>query len=195
MNRGYTAAEYLDRVAMVRALRPDVSVASDFIVGFPGETPGDFEATLDLVRRARFTQAFVFKYSPRPGTVGAARLPDDVPDAVKRRRNNDLLAVVEEIAGEENAKFIGRTLCVFVEEVSPLGRRNPRSAILNLPAVASAKAGPQLRGRAPTNHIVVFDGPKSLLGTEVDVRIDASSPLTLFGSLVEGPDEPARQVK
>jgi tRNA-2-methylthio-N6-dimethylallyladenosine synthase len=181
MNRGYTAAEYLDRVALVRARRPDVAVASDFIVGFPGETDADFQATVDLVRRAQFTQAFVFKYSPRPGTLGAARLADDVPDAVKRRRNNDLLAVVEEVAGQANAARVGRTVRVFVEELAPRPKLNP----LAQPAGRlNESLNPQLRGRAPTNHIVVFDGPESLVGSEVDVRIDASSPLTLFGTLL-----------
>ena len=179
MNRGYTAAEYLERVAMARAARPDMAVASDFIVGFPGETAADFEATMELVRRARFSGAFVFKYSPRPGTSAAKRFPDDVPTQEKRRRNQELLALVEEITGEENRKFTGRTVRVFVEEVSPRGRqacpeRSRRGGRLNM-----AKAI-QLRGRTPCNRIVVFDGPPSLVGQEVDVRIIGSSPLTLF---------------
>ena len=103
MNRGYTAAEYEDRVAMVRALRPGLKVESDFIVGFPGETAEDFEATVDLVRRVRFAGAFVFKYSPRPGTAAAERFPDDVPAAEKRRRHSRLLALVKEIAREQRS--------------------------------------------------------------------------------------------
>jgi tRNA-2-methylthio-N6-dimethylallyladenosine synthase len=191
MNRGYTHSQYLERVALVRSMRPDVAVASDFIVGFPGETDDDFRATVDLVRRARFTQAFVFKYSPRPGTIAAERLEDDVPDPVKRRRNNDLLALIEEVAGEENKKYVGQVLRVFVEELAPRPRLNknvsqagwltesstPHSA-LRIPHLV------QLRGRAPTNHIVVFDGPPELIGTEVDVRIDDATPLTLFGTLL-----------
>ena len=185
MNRGYTAEEYMDRVAMVRALRPDVAVASDFIVGFPGESETDFEATCRLVRRARFSGAFVFKYSPRPGTAAAERLADDVPDAEKRRRNNRLLALVEEITGEENRKFVGRTVRVFVEEISPrpharkgsdpfFAAANPQSAIRD----------PQLRGRTPCNRIVVFDGPPQLVGTEVDVAVIDSGPLTLFATRI-----------
>ena len=103
MNRGYTAAEYEDRVAMVRALRPGLKVESDFIVGFPGETAEDFEATVNLVRRVRFAGAFVFKYSPRPGTAAAERFPDDVPAAEKRRRHSRLLALVKEIAREQRS--------------------------------------------------------------------------------------------
>ena len=189
MNRGYTVAEYLDRVAMVRAMRPGLAAASDFIVGFPGESEADFEATCDLVRRARFSGAFVFKYSPRLGTAAAKRLTDDVPDAEKRRRNSALLSLVEEITGEENRKFVGRTVRVFVEKLSPrphakkgsdpstdkgsdpfFAASNPQSAIRN----------PQLRGRTPCNRIVVFDGLPSLVGTEVDVEVVDASPLTLF---------------
>ena len=103
MHRGYTAAEYEDRVAMVRARRPGLKVESDFIVGFPGETAEDFEATVNLVRRVRFAGAFVFKYSPRPGTAAAERFPDDVPAAEKRRRHSRLLALVKEIAREQRS--------------------------------------------------------------------------------------------
>ena len=195
MNRGYTAAEYAERVAMVREARPDVAVASDFIVGFPGETAEDFEATLDLVRRMRFAGAFVFKYSPRPGTA-AERYADDVPIAEKRRRHKELLALVEQIAGEENQRFAGRTVRVLVEGMAPRpelnvrarqGERlrdaellpyNPQSEIRNPKSV-------QLRGRTPCHRIVVFDGPPGAVGTEVDVAIWKAGPLTLFGKLVD----------
>jgi len=196
MNRGYTAAEYLDRVAMIRAMRPGVAVASDFIVGFPGESEADFEATCQLVRRARFSGAFVFKYSPRPGTAAARRLADDVPDAEKRRRNNALLALVEEITGEENRKFVGRTVRVFVEELAPRPHAKKGSDLLSVegpdPFFAasnpqSAIRNPQLRGRTPCNRIVVFDGPARLVGTEADVEVIGSTPLTLFAALRERP--------
>jgi tRNA-2-methylthio-N6-dimethylallyladenosine synthase len=182
MNRGYTAAEYMDRVAMVRALRPGLAVASDFIVGFPGETEADFEATCEMVRRARFSGAFVFKYSPRPGTAAAKRLADDVPDVEKRRRNNALLAIVEEITGEENRKFVGRRMRVFVEELAPRPKLNETSrlAASRRRARGSSDDLPQLRGRTPCNRIVVFDGPPSLVGTEVEVEVVDASPLTFF---------------
>jgi tRNA-2-methylthio-N6-dimethylallyladenosine synthase len=182
MNRGYTVAEYLDRVAMARAMRPGLAAASDFIVGFPGESEADFEATCDLVRRARFSGAFVFKYSPRPGTAAAKRLTDDVPDAEKRRRNSALLALVEEITGEENRKFVGRTVRVFVEELAPRPKLNDASRLAASRRRARGSSGdlPQLRGRTPCNRIVVFDGPPSLVGTEVDVEVVDSTPLTLF---------------
>ena len=104
MTRGYTAAEYVERVAMVRGLRPDVAVESDFIVGFPGETAEDFEATMALVGQVRFAGAFVFKYSPRPGTLAAERFADDVPTAEKRRRHSELLTLVKRIAAEEKGR-------------------------------------------------------------------------------------------
>ena len=156
-------------------------MASDFIVGFPGETPGDFEATCDMVRRARFSGAFVFKYSPRPGTAAAKRLPDDVPDLEKRRRNNALLAIVEEITCEENRKFIGRRVRVFVEELAPRPKLNDASRLAASRRRARGSGDlPQLRGRTPCNRIVVFDGPLSLVGTEVEVEVVDASPLTLF---------------
>lgn len=192
MNRGYTAAEYADRVALVRAARPEVAVASDFIVGFPGETEADFEATMDLVRRVRFSGAFVFKYSPRPGTRAAERLPDDVPDADKRRRNNALLALVEEITAEENRRFIGRRVRVFVEDLAPRpgldSRREPAGDEATAAAAGPsdpppAVRHPQLRGRTGCNRIVVFRGPPDLVGQEADVTITDAGPLTLFATL------------
>jgi len=181
MNRGYTASEYADRVAMVREAAPQVAVVSDFIVGFPGETREDFEATADLVRRMRFASGFVFKYSPRPGTLAARKYPDDVPTAEKRRRHGTLLALVEQIAGEENQKFVGRTVRVLVEGVSPKAIRNPKSALrpcsgrpehgrgaeIRNSQCCSRSSGltPQAssllqwRGRTPCHRLVVFDGP------------------------------------
>ncbi len=119
MNRGYTRGQYEDRVARVRQARPDVAVVSDFIVGFPGETEADFEATCDLARRTRFAGGFVFKYSPRPGTVAADRYADDVPADEKRRRHRILLDLVQRGAAEQNRTLVGRTVPVFVEGRSP----------------------------------------------------------------------------
>jgi len=210
MKRGYTAAEYADRVAMVRRARPDVAVASDFIVGFPGETEADFDATCDLVRRLRFSGAFVFKYSPRPGTYAAAHFEDDVPVREKRRRHQVLLDLVQGIALEDNKALVGQTFPVFVEGPSP---RPHLDAEADVPASASSRScgpvgldsraerGPggtgrpgytragagdclQLRARTPHNRIVVFDGPADLAGRIVPVRIVRASALTLFGELV-----------
>jgi len=175
MNRGYTVAEYEERVAMVRDARPDMAVASDFIVGFPGETEADFAATCDLARRVRFVGGFVFKYSPRPGTLAARRYPDAVPADDKRRRNQVLLDLIQDIADEDNAARVGRTESVFVEGPSP----HPHLDAEKTPADATGDG--QLRGRTPHNRIIVFDGPQGLAGEIVPVRIVRASALTLFG--------------
>ena len=99
MNRGYTAGAYRDFIDRARALMPDVCIASDFIVGFPTETEEDFEATVKLVRHCRFKNSFIFKYSPRPGTTAIERFKDDVPETVKRRRNNELVSEMTAGAG------------------------------------------------------------------------------------------------
>ena len=203
MNRGYTAAEYLERVAMVRQAAPQVAVHSDFIVGFPGETEADFEATLDLVRRMRPAGAFVFKYSPRPGTLAARDFADDVPLKEKRRRNQALLDLVGRIAAEDNQAFVGREVEVLVEGSSPQARlraatgrspwrtagaeRSPSASDLLPPA-----SGLQLRGRTRCHRLVVFDGPPedstgsghALAGREVRVRVEAAGALTLFAALL-----------
>ncbi len=173
MNRGYTAREYAERVAAVRAARPEVAVASDFIVGFPGETEADFGATCDLVRDVRPAGAFVFKYSPRPGTQ-AATWADDVSAAEKRRRNQGLLDLVGEIAAEENAKLVGREVELLVEGPSP----RPQ---LDAPSDGTGASEPQLRGRTPCHRLVCFRGPATLAGDLVTVRVTRAAGLTLFG--------------
>ena len=184
MNRGYTAAEYEERVAMVRQVRPDVAVASDFIVGFPGETEEDFEATCDLVRRTRFAGGFVFKYSPRPGTA-AELYTDDVPDAEKRRRHQVLQDLVQDIAGEESRALVGRTVPVFVEGPSP--RPHLDAAREGEPEGECGTGGAgevQLRGRTPGGRIVVFTGSADAAGGIVQVRITRAADVTLFGQRV-----------
>ncbi len=124
MNRGYTVAEYEEFLARAREHldQPEIGrplmVSGDVIVGFPGETDEDFEATVGLLRRARYKNCFIFKYSPRPGTVAYERIADDVPEAVKRRRNNELLAIQSEISDAIAREQIGREVEVFVEGVS-----------------------------------------------------------------------------
>lgn len=129
MNRGYSVGEYTEFVDRARSFldqphkgRP-LMVSGDIIVGFPGETDEDFEGTKALVRRARYKNCFIFKYSPRPGTVAYDRIPDDVPEAVKRRRNNELLAIQGEISAEISAEQVGRTVEVMVEGLSKLERK------------------------------------------------------------------------
>jgi len=204
MNRGYTSAEYEERIARVRRARPDVAVASDFIVGFPGETEADFEATCALVRRVGFAGGFVFKYSPRPGTAAARAWPDDVPDAEKRRRHRALLDLVRESAAEENRALLGRTVPVFVEGPSPKphldaaseeesrevcgpagspGRDAPIDSAVGLRThrAESHPADVQLRGRTPAGRLVVFPGQANLAGEIVPVRLARAAGVTLFG--------------
>ncbi len=116
MKRGYTVGDYRDMMARINETLGDAAaVSSDFIVGFCGETDAEFQETVDLVKECRFKNSFIFKYSERPGTKAAGHLPDDVPFDVKRRRNNELLAVQNVISEEDNQKFLGRTVDVLIE--------------------------------------------------------------------------------
>ncbi len=144
MNRGYTVTQYLEFVDRAFKIVPDLSLAGDFIVGFPTETDADFEATCDLVRRVPFKNNFIFKYSPRPGTVAYDRIPDDVPDEVKRWRNNRLLAIQSERSAEVHASWVGRTLPVFFQDTRSI-RRAPIAA-------GAALVGATIEGLAPATQ-------------------------------------------
>lgn len=133
MNRGYTVAEYLEFVDRARAHldqpefgRP-LTISGDFIVGFPTETDEDFDATVALVERVRYKNAFIFKYSPRPGTIAYDKLEDDVPEATKRKRNNELLAVQGRISDTISRAMIGQTVEVFVEGESKRERKRVKA--------------------------------------------------------------------
>lgn len=185
MNRGYTVEEYLEFIDRALAILPDVSIAGDIIVGFPTETEDDFEATKVLMRQVPFKNNFIFKYSPRPGTVADDRLPDDVPVEVKRRRNNELLALQGEVSGRVHAAYVGRRVDVLVEQIS---RHGPAGA----PGVELRWEHPtaQMSGRTPGDLIVVFDAPPDqspdrLLGRIVSVQVEASGSLLLRGVLTE----------
>jgi len=121
MNRGYTIGEYDEFLARARSYldQPEIGrplmLSGDIIVGFPGETDADFDKTVELVNRSRYKNCFIFKYSPRPGTVAFDKIPDDVPEEVKRRRNNELLAVQGAISDEISREQVGRTFDVYVE--------------------------------------------------------------------------------
>ncbi|MCC6424248.1 MAG: tRNA (N6-isopentenyl adenosine(37)-C2)-methylthiotransferase MiaB [Phycisphaerales bacterium] len=186
MNRGYTAGQYYDFVDRAREMMSDISIASDFIVGFPGETEDDFELTMEMVRRCRFKNSFIFKYSPRPGTVAIDRFVDDVSDADKRSRNNRLLAVQQEVSESINRQMIDQTVRVLVEGESKLvSRQAANTGKVELGwekrPVALAADETQMVGRTPGDQVVVFSGPLSLKGQLVDVRINGAKNLTLFG--------------
>ena len=174
MNRHYTAGQYLEMLAKARAVVPDIAIAGDFMVGFPGETQADFEATVDLVKKARYKNCFVFKYSMRPGTTADKRLKDDIPLEVKKSRNIELLAVQEKISEQLSAGFLGKEVTVLVEGLS------------KKPHLNDTESGdtPQLIGRTATDYIVVFNGPPSLAGQFAEVKITKTSPLTLFAALI-----------
>ncbi len=163
MHRGYTSQYYRELIHYAREWIPRITVASDFIVGFPGETDEDFQQTVQLMEEIRFQNCFIFKYSPRTGTR-AAELDDNVPDEIKRKRNITLLELQKRISLEENTKMIGKTLQVLVEG-------------------ASRSDQDKLSGRTRQNHIVVFQGHQNLTGHLVDVTIHEVTDLTLFGKL------------
>ena len=172
MKRGYTVEQYREMVERVREKVPGASLASDFIVGFCGETEADFEATCELVRWAQFKNCFIFKYSPRPGTKAYQLYEDDVPEDVKRRRNNELLALQNAIGLANNQRFIGQVVEVLVEGPSPASRADETDDVL------------QLAGRTHDDRIVVFDGARRLIGQFVQVRVTGVTPTTLIGSVV-----------
>jgi tRNA-2-methylthio-N6-dimethylallyladenosine synthase len=197
MKRGYTVEDYREMLSRIRATIPGAAVTSDFIVGFCGETEADFQQTVDLVRESRFKNSFIFKYSPRPGTKGAELYTDDVPEDVKRRRNNELLAVQNEISEEDNQPFIGREVEVLVEgpskaaqkKGSGAGGQGSGKATLFQTSEHNGKicldAAPlQLTGRTHCDRIVVLDGNPRQIGQLIDVAIYDATAFTLFGSVV-----------
>ncbi|HEV3436651.1 MAG TPA: tRNA (N6-isopentenyl adenosine(37)-C2)-methylthiotransferase MiaB [Gemmata sp.] len=171
MKRNYTAGYYVEMLARCREMVPGVSVSSDFIVGFCGETEESFQKSVELVRTAGFKNSFIFKYSERPGTKAAEHYPDDVPEEVKKRRNNDLLLIQNENSRADHRAQVGKTVEVLVEGPSRLGGKTN---------------GPvrQLTGRSMTDHIVVFDGPDRLIGQTVQLLVNDASPFTLYGTVL-----------
>jgi tRNA-2-methylthio-N6-dimethylallyladenosine synthase len=198
MNRGYTVEQYLAFIERVRRHLPDAELATDIICGFPGETEQDHRATAELLSRVRFKNSFIFKYSPRPGTVAYDRLTDDVPEPVKKRRNNELLAIQAQISAEVHRAYVGRTVRVFVESISAKAKKsNGGSSTLPGGNVTLGWEKPrevtQLSGRTDGDLIVCFEGDRSLIGSIVEVEVADSAPLTLFGRLatVEAAPVPA----
>lgn len=165
MARGYTAESYLRLVDRLREVAPKVELATDVIVGFCGESDAEFAATVDLMRRIEFVQAFIFKYSTRPGTAAEQRMADDVPQAVKEARNQELLALQETIQRRRNRARIGTVEEVLVDGPSKRDRQ-------------------VLAGRTSANRIVHFRGGADLVGQVAAVRIGDATALSLSGELV-----------
>ena len=174
MNRGYTAAEYIELMDTAREIVPDIAIAGDFIVGFPGETDDDFQATVELVKKARFKNCFIFKYSPRPGTGADKKLPDNISEEIKKKRNTELLEIQNKISDKDNKRFLDNTVEVLVEGLSKKPHLNK----------AQHHDNPQLIGRTAEDYIVVFNGPQTLTGQFTNVKITNTSALTLFGKLI-----------
>ena len=165
MKRGYTALEYRSRIRRLRQLRPDISISSDFIVGFPGETDADFEATMGLIADIGFDHSFSFIYSPRPGTPAAA-LPDDTPMERKKRRLAILQARIR-----QQAEAISEAMVGSVQEILVTGR--------------SRKDPGQLQGRTENNRVVNFPAEaETLVGQFVSVEIGEALPNSLRGNLL-----------
>ncbi|MGB4614954.1 MAG: MiaB/RimO family radical SAM methylthiotransferase, partial [Limnochordia bacterium] len=160
MNRHYTSAYYLDLVAKIREAVPEINLTTDLIVGFPGETEEDFQDTLRLVEAVRFSSAFTFIYSPRPGTP-AAKMADQVPEDVKKERVYRLIDLQNRISLEYMQAQLGKTEEVLVDELA-------------------AKTG-ELSGRTRTNKQVLFSGPSDLLGKLVQVKITEAKTWSLRG--------------
>ncbi len=165
MKRGHTAFDYKRKIKRLRAVRPEISLSSDFIVGFPGETEQDFRHTMDLIREIGFDHSFSFIYSRRPGTP-AAELPDDVPHALKQARLAELQHAINDHAQRISRQMVGKVERVLVDRPS---RKDPD----------------ELAGRTENNRVVNFRGPAELIGQFVDLRITAANPNSLRGELID----------
>lgn len=166
MNRKYTREWYLDRIAAIRRYMPDCAITTDLIAGFCGETEEDHLQTLSLMREVGYESAYMFKYSERPNTFSARHFADDVPDEVKGRRLNEIIALQNELSVESNRRDVGKEFTILVEGES---KRSPE----------------QLCGRTSQNKMVVFDRGDHKAGDYVRVRITGSSSATLFGEEIK----------
>jgi tRNA-2-methylthio-N6-dimethylallyladenosine synthase len=165
MRRGYTRQRYLETIAMLRDRLPDLALSTDVIVGYPGETEAEFDETLSLLETVGFDGLFSFAYSPRPGTT-AVRLPDDVPEAEKKRRLHVVNEHQQQWQRRRNEALVGTRDEVLVETVDGNGR---------------------VSGRTPHFRIVHLDGPATLVGQAVRVEITRSGPNSLQGLLSQLP--------
>lgn len=162
MNRKYTREWYLDRIEAIKRIIPNCGLSTDIFCGFHSETEDDHQETLSLMRQCQFDAAFMFKYSERPGTYAAKKLPDDVSEEIKTRRLNEIITLQRSMSQESNERCIGKTFDVLVEGVSKKSRE-------------------QLYGRTEQNQVVVFDRGTHRVGDIVKVKIDEANSATLKG--------------
>jgi tRNA-2-methylthio-N6-dimethylallyladenosine synthase len=166
MNRKYTREWYLDRVKTIRKYMPDCAIGTDVFCGFSGETEADHQDTLDLMKQVKFDMAFMFKYSERPGTLAAKKLPDDVPETIKIQRLNEIIALQNEITRQSNQNEIGKEYEVLVEGLSKRSHQ-------------------ELFGRTSQNKVVIFPREGRHIGEYIKVKIISASSATLKGDVVE----------
>lgn len=180
MNRGYTVEEYYELLDRARARMPDIRLAGDMIVGFPTETEEDHAQSMELLRRAQYKSCFIFKYSPRPGTVSSRRLEDDIPEEIKKRRNQELLELQGTISQQLHGAYTGRVFDVLVESESKL-RSTPEPGTVQLGWEAKKPSEmTRLVGRTEGDEIVIFDGPRALIGSMTPVRaVEGATNLTI----------------
>ena len=166
MNRKYTRAWYLDRIAAIRRILPDCAISTDLFCGFHSETEADYEQTLSLMREVGYDSAFLFKYSERPGTYASKHLPDDVPEEEKIRRLQGMIDLQNQLSEESNRRDIGKTFEVLIEGFSKRSRE-------------------QLFGRTSQNKVVIFDKQDLHVGQFIQVKITRAYSATLFGEVVK----------
>lgn len=165
MNRKYTRESYLERLNALRMAIPEITISTDIIAGFCGETEEEHQETISLMKEASYYYAFMFKYSEREGTAAARNLPDDVVDGVKTRRLNKIISLQQDMSLESYRRDIGKTYEVLVEGISKRSEK-------------------QVFGRTSGNKVVVFDGDKSMIGEYATVTIDSCTAATLIGKRI-----------
>jgi tRNA-2-methylthio-N6-dimethylallyladenosine synthase len=165
MNRKYTREWYIDRIDAIRRMIPDCAIGTDVFCGFSDETEDDHAETLSLMREVKFDQAFMFKYSERPGTIAAKKLPDNVPEELKIKRLNEIIALQNEVSNDSNQKDIGRIFEVLVEGFSKRSKE-------------------QLFGRTSQNKVVIFPREGRKIGEFIQVKILSASSATLIGEVI-----------
>jgi tRNA-2-methylthio-N6-dimethylallyladenosine synthase len=166
MKRGYTREQYRELVHHIQGIIPDAAIHCDIIVGFPGETEAQFQDTVDILAELRLDKVHLARYSPRPGTVSARRMVDDVPDDEKRRRFHLIEALQKEVSQEKTSRWLGERVEVLVEDLHK-GR---------------------WRGRSPQNKLVFFNDPRDLKGEIVQVKINHAGPWSMSGQALDSPD-------
>jgi tRNA-2-methylthio-N6-dimethylallyladenosine synthase len=197
MNRGYTKDIYLELIDKARSKMPDISIVGDMIVGFPNETEEDFVMSLDMLKEVKYKNIFVFKYSPRPGTVSGKRDADPIAQKEKKERNARMLAVQQEISLAHHQHMLGTTYDVLVEGIAKIdpnqqARMQAQAAPNDLlqigggglpSSISTFTEDVRLTARTRGDHIVAFDGSADLIGQIVPVKVSEAASLSLKGTL------------